>query len=105
MNPVAYYRDTRYVLEENKRLTRRRTDTQFEEPVELELTDNCFKNGYFACMDVIGENDIAMLFVETASYNKSEVADYWLLRFDGAGWRTYKGGEMCGHGGVDLQCG
>lgn len=97
LNPVAYYRDARYVLEDNKRITRRLNDTQFAEPIELELTDSCFKMGYFACMDILGENDIAMLFAEASSHNKGNVSEYWMVRFDGEGKLQSKQAVLSGY--------
>lgn len=97
LNPMAYYRDARYVLEDNKRITRRLNDTQFAEPIELELTDSCFKMGYFACMDILGENDIAMLFAEASSHNKGNVSEYWLVRFDGEGKLQSKQAVLSGY--------
>lgn len=89
---VAYLRDTCYTLysyeqQQGQRflLEKRQSDVEETEQLELFSAVDEVPVGYVACMDIITESDIAVLFIELADNQKGEPLEYLLLHLDGEG--------------------
>lgn len=89
---VAYLRDTCYILysyqqQQGQRFVLEKRQSDLEEPEQLELfgEPNQVPVGYVACMDVVTESDIAVLFVNRKGNWSGEVNEYLLLHLDGEG--------------------
>lgn len=89
---VAYLRDTCYVLYSYKQqqgqrfvLEKRQSDVEKPEQLELFGESNQVPAGYVACMDVVTESDIAVLFVSLTGNWNGKAKEYLLLHLDGEG--------------------
>ncbi len=89
---VAYLRDTCYVLYSYKQqqgqrfvLEKRQSDVEKPEQLELFGGSNQVSAGYVACMDVVTESDIAVLFVNVTGSWDGKAKEYLLLHLDGEG--------------------
>lgn len=89
---VAYLRDTCYVLYSYKQqkgqrfvLEKRQSDVEKPEQLELFGESDQVPAGYVACMDVVTESDIAVLFVNLTGNWNGEAKEYLLLHLDGEG--------------------
>lgn len=89
---VAYLRDTCYVLysykqQQGQRFVLEKRQSDVEKPKQLELfgEPDQVPAGYVACMDVVTESDIAVLFVSMTGNWSGEAKEYLLLHLDGKG--------------------
>lgn len=89
---VAYLRDTCYVLYSYKQqqgqcfvLEKRQSDVEKPKQLELFGEPDQVPAGYVACMDVVTESDIAVLFVSLTANGNGEAKEYLLLHLDGEG--------------------
>lgn len=89
---AAYLRDTCYVLYSYKRqagqhfvLEKRQSDVEKPKQYELFGEQDQVPAGYVACMDVVTESDIAVLFVSMTGDWNGKAKEYLLLHLDGKG--------------------